>query len=209
MKSLLSSIFQDWRPAQFLRLRLVVARRRVVLVQHPGPQPLDHVVAQRLWLEDDGIGAVSRDFAGQSVARTHVDLDDLARAPTQDVRARWDAGAAERGGAVIGHPHPRGHPGGRIADHPGDQLAQIHALGPGDRTRRSGRGHVGRDAGQPERTGVVAVAIVPVGFGEPFAPWLYRGLVLLVLGCPCSLVISTPVTIVAAIAAMVAAEGAR
>jgi Cd2+/Zn2+-exporting ATPase len=47
----------------------------------------------------------------------------------------------------------------------------------------------------------VAIATVPLAFGEPFRPWLYRGLVLLVIGCPCALVISTPVTIVSGLAA--------
>lgn len=46
----------------------------------------------------------------------------------------------------------------------------------------------------------IGVAVVPAALGQPFEPWLYRSLVLLVIGCPCSLVISTPVTIVAAIA---------
>ena len=48
----------------------------------------------------------------------------------------------------------------------------------------------------------VCVAVIPPAlFGQAWALWLYRSLVLLVIGCPCALVISTPVTIVAALAA--------
>lgn len=43
------------------------------------------------------------------------------------------------------------------------------------------------------------LSIVPPLFDGAWATWFYRGLIFLVLACPCALVISTPVTVVAAL----------
>jgi Cd2+/Zn2+-exporting ATPase len=53
---------------------------------------------------------------------------------------------------------------------------------------------------------VVAIAVLvavmpPLLTGAPFSDWIYRGLVLLVIACPCALVISTPVTVVSGLTA--------
>ncbi|GAB4343463.1 MAG: heavy metal translocating P-type ATPase [Candidatus Abyssubacteria bacterium] len=54
----------------------------------------------------------------------------------------------------------------------------------------------------PAVIGLAAVVafVPPLAFGQPFATWFYRGLVLLVISCPCALVISTPVSIVSGLA---------
>jgi Zn2+/Cd2+-exporting ATPase len=48
--------------------------------------------------------------------------------------------------------------------------------------------------------GAVLLAVVPaLFFGEQLVPWFNRALVLLLVACPCALVVSTPVSVVAAI----------
>ncbi|ADC64403.1 cadmium-translocating P-type ATPase [Ferroglobus placidus DSM 10642] len=51
---------------------------------------------------------------------------------------------------------------------------------------------------------VIALAAVistipPIAFNEPFSPWIYRALVLLVISCPCALVVSIPLSYFASI----------
>ena len=48
---------------------------------------------------------------------------------------------------------------------------------------------------------LMMLVIPPLAFGEQWDDWLYRSLVLLVIACPCALVISTPVSVVASLAA--------
>ncbi|MDP1765610.1 MAG: heavy metal translocating P-type ATPase, partial [Methylotenera sp.] len=51
---------------------------------------------------------------------------------------------------------------------------------------------------------VIALGIAimpPLLFGLAWMPWIYKALVLLVIACPCALVVSTPVTVVSGLAA--------
>jgi Cd2+/Zn2+-exporting ATPase len=48
---------------------------------------------------------------------------------------------------------------------------------------------------------LVVGLVVPMVLHAPFLPWVYKALVLLVIACPCALVISTPVTVVSGLAA--------
>jgi Cd2+/Zn2+-exporting ATPase len=51
-------------------------------------------------------------------------------------------------------------------------------------------------------TAAIAVAVLPpLVAGQAFATWFYRGLALLIISCPCALVISTPVSFLAALGA--------
>lgn len=48
---------------------------------------------------------------------------------------------------------------------------------------------------------VIIATVPPLMFGNSFQDWFYRSLVLLVIACPCALVISTPITMVSGLAA--------
>ncbi|QRX81241.1 heavy metal translocating P-type ATPase [Glaciimonas sp. PAMC28666] len=48
---------------------------------------------------------------------------------------------------------------------------------------------------------VLVAVLPPLLLSTAFYPWLYKALVLLVIACPCALVISTPVTVVSGLAA--------
>lgn len=48
---------------------------------------------------------------------------------------------------------------------------------------------------------LLVTVVPPLFFGAPWEGWIYKGLTLLLIGCPCALVISTPAAITSALAA--------
>jgi Cd2+/Zn2+-exporting ATPase len=55
----------------------------------------------------------------------------------------------------------------------------------------------------PAIVGLAALVVLvpPLAFGQPWETWVYRGLALLLIGCPCALVISVPASIASALSA--------
>jgi len=47
----------------------------------------------------------------------------------------------------------------------------------------------------------IIVAVIPWLLGEPFYPWFYRGLTVLVVSCSCGLVLSVPISVLASVSA--------
>ncbi|WP_438351942.1 heavy metal translocating P-type ATPase [Paenibacillus sp. FA6] len=43
---------------------------------------------------------------------------------------------------------------------------------------------------------LLVILIPPLLFGQPWTKWLYQGLAILIVGCPCSLVLSSPIALV-------------
>ncbi|MHA1305970.1 MAG: heavy metal translocating P-type ATPase [Candidatus Heimdallarchaeota archaeon] len=46
---------------------------------------------------------------------------------------------------------------------------------------------------------ILTAIIPPLAFGYPFIDWIYNGLIILVISCPCAVVLSTPITIIVAL----------
>lgn len=150
------------------------------IVVHPGERiPLDGIV-------QEGSGTVNQ-------ASVTGEPDDVFRSPGDRVF----------GGTVNGRTVLR-----VVTTHEYEDstlVRMIHLIEESHRKRASAQRFVDRFAAIYTPTIFAAALLVatipPLVFSASFAEWFYRALVLLVIACPCALVISLPVTIVSALAA--------
>ena len=163
------------RDGQLVVVPVASVKPGEIILVRPGERiPLDGVVAS-------GESAVDQaTITGESVPVTKI------------------AGNEIFAGTINGH----GALEARVTHHVEDTtLARImHAVEEAQATRAPTQSLVDRFAKvyTPAVVGLAALVAVipPLAFGAEWATWLYRALALLVIACPCALVISTPVTIV-------------
>ncbi len=126
---------------------------------------------------------------------------DQAPITGESIPVEKEAGADIFAGSINGH----GALTIRVTAHADDTtLARIiHAVEEAQASRAPTQSFVDRFARvyTPAVVGLaLVVAVLPPLLGADWGTWIYRSLTMLVIACPCALVISTPVTIVSALA---------
>jgi len=126
---------------------------------------------------------------------------DQAPITGESIPVEKEAGADIFAGSINGH----GALTIRVTAHADDTtLARIiHAVEEAQASRAPTQSFVDRFARvyTPVVVGLaLVVAVLPPLLGADWGTWIYRSLTMLVIACPCALVISTPVTIVSALA---------
>src|SRR3954468_10289884 len=98
------------------------------LVAGLGAKSGQHIVAQRLGLERDGVRTVAGDLAGEAVEHADVDGDLLTFTPAEGPGADDGGAAAKRGGSTVGDPDSSLAGARPLAYGVVDDLAQVDPL---------------------------------------------------------------------------------
>ena len=162
----------------------------------------------RVGVDDVAIGEIVRVRPGDKVPLDGVVVDgvsDVNQAPItgESMPAEKQPGSELFAGSINGH----GALLMRVTRFRGDTtLARIiHLVEEAQSQRAPSQAFVERFARLYTPAVLLLAALVavvpPLAAGYPVSDWIYRALVLLVIACPCALVISTPVSIVSALAA--------
>jgi Cd2+/Zn2+-exporting ATPase len=162
---------------------------------------------RRVLVDDIRVGEIVIVRPGEKIALDGVvssGSSDVNQAPItgESLPVAKTAGSVVYGGSINGHGALEVEVTHLRAD---STLARIMALVEHAQSERAGTQTFVERFARIYTPGVVALAVLtalvaPLALGEPFGTWFYRALVMLVISCPCALVISTPVSIVSALA---------